>query len=222
MPAWPLYNAFIHLGVIQDGFRKGSRFGKLVRSCEGSMFSDKAPYLVTLVVAGIAWTVTHIVDSLLASPVLVYRTQILESGGKTSFYLTLKNITRDKTFRDVRLIISADPGDLLSDGAVIPIQPAWEGDTPGNLAGRTFEYTFAEFQPGWQFEISAVFKGPKRPTFRIAPRPDEAVRAVPSSIETILVENEIPVLASMLIGWIILLVVAVLGARSSGQNQYDT
>lgn len=188
------------------------------------MFSDKAPYVLTLIVAGIAWTVTHIVDSLVTSPLLVYRTQIVDTAGKKSLYLTLKNITRDKTFRKVRLIISGGtPGDLLTDGAVIPVQPAWEGDTPGTLVGGTFDYTFEEFQPGWQFEISVGFGGTAVPRFRIAPRQEDVVRAVPPSFETWLVENEIYILTFMLLVWVAtLLGILIVQAFSSGSRQYDT
>ncbi len=77
------------------------------------MFSEKAPYILTLIVAGMAWTLSHIVDPLLATPMLTYSIQVLNDGGKKSIYLTLKNITRDKTFRDVRVIVTAAPGDTL-------------------------------------------------------------------------------------------------------------
>jgi len=132
------------------------------------MFAEKAPYIVTLIVAGLAWTITHVVDRLLATPLLTYHSQITESSGKKSLYLTLKNIARDKTFRNVRLILTAASGDLLTDAAVIPIQPAWEGEEPGTLAGRTFDYKFSEMQPGSQFEVSVTFGGSDPPTLRMS------------------------------------------------------
>jgi hypothetical protein len=123
------------------------------------MFSDKAPYILTIVVAGLAWTLTHIVDRLLATPLLSYQIQQLDRDGKKSFYLTLKNITREKTFRALRVIITAAPDSVLTDPAIIPVQPASEGDQPFALNERTFDFTFPEIEPGWQFEIPQALKG---------------------------------------------------------------
>jgi hypothetical protein len=60
------------------------------------IWADKAPYIVTLIAAAVAWTLTHIVDRLLATPLVTYRQEVVENQGKKSLYLTLKNIT-DRT-----------------------------------------------------------------------------------------------------------------------------
>jgi hypothetical protein len=187
------------------------------------MFGEKAPYIVTLIVAGLAWTITHIVDRLLTTPLLTYQSQIIENGGKKSLYLTLKNVTREKTFRNVRMILTAAHGDLITDAAVIPIQPAWEGDQPGTLSGRTFDYTFLEMQPGSQFEVSLTFGGSDQPTVRLST--DGTISFVHPSWETWLVENEIYVLAWVLgVGIILLLVTTVLASRDRprGHECHDT
>jgi hypothetical protein len=185
------------------------------------MFSDKAPYLVTLIVAGLAWTITHLADRLLAAPLLTYHSQILASAGKKSFYLTFKNITRDKTFRNVRLILTAARGDVLTEAAVIPVQPAWEGDQPGTTAGRTFEYTFSEMQPGSQFEVSVVFGGPDRPTLRMST--DGTINIMTPSWQTYVVENEVWMLVWLFaIGLLLLFVASVISSRSPKGVQYDT
>jgi hypothetical protein len=156
------------------------------------MFSEKAPFIVTLIIAGMAWTLSHIIDQLLATPMLLYSTQVINTGGKKSVYLTLKNITRDKTYRDVRVIITAAPGDTLADRAVIPVQPAWEGDQSGMREGRTFDYTFPEIQPNWQFEMTASYKTQSTPSLRISSS-NGTIDTVTPSVETFLVENEIKV-----------------------------
>ncbi len=168
------------------------------------MLSEKAPFIVTLIIAGMAWTLSHIVDQLLATPMLLYSIQVLDAGGKKSVYLTLKNITRDKTYRDVRVIITAAPGDTLTDRAVISVQPAWEGDQSGVREGRTFDYTFPEIQPNWQFEITASYQTLGRPSLRISAS-NGTIDAVTPSLETFLVENEISLFAGLLIIWIIVL-----------------
>src|SRR5215467_10494168 len=123
------------------------------------MFLDKAPYIITIIVAGLAWTVTHLADRLLGTPLLTYESRILQNGNDRTYYLVLKNITRDKTFKKVHLILAAGSDGVITEGTVIPIQPAWEGDTPPIIAGRSFDYTFTEVQPGSQFEVSVKFRG---------------------------------------------------------------
>ena len=184
------------------------------------MFTDKAPYIVTLIVAGLAWTLTHIVDRLLATPLLTYQQQIIENGGKKSLYLTLRNITRDKTFRNVRLIVTATPGGTIIDASVIPIQPAWEGDQPGTMAGRTFAYTFSEMQPDSQYEVSVTYGGSDPPTLRMAS--DGTISFVHRSWETWVVENEISLLAYLLgFGIISLLVATIVGSCVTTREPND-
>jgi hypothetical protein len=174
------------------------------------MLAEKAPYIITLIVAALAWTLTHIVDRLLAAPLLTYQHQIIENGGKKSLYLTLKNITKDKTFQNVHLILTAAPGGSIADAAVIPIQPAWEGDQPGVTAGRTFAYTFSKMQPESQYEISISYSGNDPPTLRMSS--DGTISFVSPSWETWIVENEISLLAWLLIAGIICLVFATMAA----------
>jgi hypothetical protein len=184
------------------------------------MFADKAPYIVTIIVAGLAWALTHVVDRLLGTPLLTYQTQITESSGKKSLYVTLKNITRDKTFRNVRVILTAATGDLITNAAVIPIQPAWEGDEPGTREGRTFDFKFSEMQPGSQFEISVTFGGIDQPTLRMST--DDTINFVRPSWETWIVENEISLLACLVVLGIIALLVATAVGSNAPQEQYDT
>ncbi len=168
------------------------------------MFSEKAPFIVTLVIAGMAWTLSHIVDPLLATPMLLYRIQVVNDGGKKSIYVTLKNITRDKTFRDVRVVITAALGDTLANHNVIAVQPAWEGDQPGVREGRTFDFTFPEIQPNGQFEMTASYRTATRPSLRISD-PSGTVDAITPCVETFLVEHEMALFSGLLIFWIILL-----------------
>jgi hypothetical protein len=174
------------------------------------MFSDKAPYILTIVVAGLAWTLTHIVDRLLGTPLLSYQIQELQRDGKKSFYLTVKNITRDKTFRALRIVITAAADSTLSNPAIIPVQPASEGDQPFTLEDRTLDFTFPEVQPGWQFEISAGFQGDKIPTLRMSLGGGQTLYAVTPSMETFLVEHDIELLFALVVFWICALTLVLL------------
>jgi hypothetical protein len=185
------------------------------------MLGEKAPYVVTLIVAALAWAVTHIVDRLLTTPLLTYRSQIIQGAGNKSLYLTLKNITKDKTFRNVHLIITSAQGEVMRDPAVIPIQPAWEGDQPWTLSGSTLEYNFSEIQPGSQFEVSVTFAGREQPTVRMSS--ENTIDFARPSWETWIVENENFLLACLLgFGIIALILAAFFASRTPAAKQYDT
>jgi hypothetical protein len=86
----------------------------------------------------------------------------------------------------------------------IPVQPASEGTQPFQVAGRTFEFTFPEFQPGWQIEISADYTGSVLPSLRMS-SPDQTVYAVLPSVESRIVEYDIEILAVLALVWAIAL-----------------
>jgi hypothetical protein len=168
------------------------------------MFSDKAPYIVTILLAALTWSLTHFADRLLATPMLRYEIQDLSSQDRKTQFLTFKNITRDKTFRDVHLILAAPADGLFTEGAIIPIQPAWEGDQPYQMAGRTFEFTFPEIQPGWTIEVSVGYTGSSPPTIRLSST-KQTIYAVTPSAETFLVEHELGILIGLAVTWAVVL-----------------
>ena len=185
------------------------------------MFSDKAPYIVTVLMAGLAWALTHFVDRLLTTPMLRYEVQNFSSPSGQTQYLTFHNITRDKTFRKVRLTLTAPDDGVFTGAVVIPIQPASEGDTPYQMAGRTFEFTFPELQPGWRVEISSTYTGSSPPSLRLS-SPDQTIYTVTSSFQTLLVQHELEALLLLAALWaVILFIVWILSGRGKAVS-HDT
>jgi hypothetical protein len=169
------------------------------------MYSDKAPYIVTVIIAVLAWSLTQVVGRLLATPMLRYSIEENSGAGDKTQYIRLKNITRDKTFRNLRLVVAAPPGgELTQRPHVIPSEPAWEGDQPGSFAPRTFEFTFKEIQPNWTFEVAIRYRGPEQPRVRMS-NPDATVFIVQPSIQTWLVEHEFEVFVALVIIWLCIL-----------------
>jgi hypothetical protein len=173
------------------------------------MLTDKAPYAVTLLIAVIAWAFTHAVDRLQAIPFLLYDFNVLESSNNEfSTYLTLKNISRNRVFRQIEILITASSNDTFVDAAVIPYQPASEGDQPWTVSGRTFNFRFPEIQPGGTFGISLVHLSPTPPAIRLS-SDSESFYAVRPNIETFLIQNEFNILfggiviSAILLGWIV-------------------
>lgn len=169
------------------------------------MLTDKAPYVITLVVAALAWTLTHTVDRLLATPLLTYEiaSSTTEDGDKRSTF-TFINITRDKTYYNLRVLITAPADGVIKSGPILPVQPASEGDKPPSIAGRTFDFTFPEFQPQWQFSIPVVYSGQGETTLRLS-LPQAALYAVNPSVQTSLVQHEFGVMMTLIVIWIVVL-----------------
>jgi hypothetical protein len=184
------------------------------------MFPDKAPYIITILMAALTWSLTHIVDRLLATPMLRYEVRNQSTQGRQTQYWTFRNITRDKTFRDVRLLLTASADGLFTEGAVIPVQPASEGDKPHQMAGRTFEFTFPELQPGWKIEIFVSYTGTAPPSIRLSST-NQTIYAVMPSVETFLVEHELGILLLLVGVWTFAILVWVFYPRAKAVA-YDT
>jgi hypothetical protein len=135
--------------------------------------------------------------------------------------LTFKNITRDKRFRDVRMVLTASADGLFTEGSVIPAQPASEGDKPYQMVGRTFEFTFPALQPGWKIEIFVEYTGSSPPSIRLSSS-DQTIYAVTPSVETFLVEHEIGVLIGLALTWMILLGLVWLFSPKHKAVAYDS
>ena len=178
------------------------------------MFSEKAPYVVTIMMAGLAWALTHLADRLLETPMIKYS---IEMVGESTEYLKFKNITRSKTFRNLKIILTASADGRIISGAVIPVQPAFEGDQPYQVAGRTFEYSFPEFQPGWQIELSVEYAGSSKPSLRLT-APEQIIYAITPSAESYIVENDIYILGCFAISWVVLLLIAIFFERKSARS----
>jgi hypothetical protein len=185
------------------------------------MLAEKAPYAITIVMAALTWAATHLADRLLSTPMVKYSVQRLATKDGQTLYLTFKNITRDKTFKQLQLILTAPSNGVIISGAVIPVQPASEGDQPYKVEGRTFEFVFPEFQPGWQIELSVNYTGSAQPSLRLS-SPDQTIYAVTPSIETAIVEYDIEILAGLATIWIVaLLLIWLYVATRTPAVRYD-
>lgn len=167
--------------------------------------ADNAPFFVTAIAATIAWTFTHTVDRLVATPFLKYSIEEVEAGGKYNSYIVIRNITRDKTFKSLQLLATTSTKDTVIGGSVIPQQPAFEGNNAPIIAGRTFAFTFPEIQPGWQFYVSVLHNSADPVSLRFSSNDAQNFYAIKPSLETYLLENELPILFSFFIAAVLVL-----------------
>jgi hypothetical protein len=180
--------------------------------------ADGAPFYVTALVAALAWTFTHGSDRITQTPFLLYSVQNITLDGKTSTHIDLHNITRDKTFKNVNIVVTAATTDTVLSGSIIPYQPAYEGDKPWRIAGRTFEFTFPAIEPAWQFEINVLHKTDAPVAIRLSTTGDQYFYATQPSTETYLVEHELGITLAFFIISAIALAVAILSSRKTASS----
>ena len=172
------------------------------------IFNEKTPYLVTILIGALAWSVTHLVDRLNNTPLLKYDMIIEQSKNTRRLIISLDNITSNKVFRNLSIVTSMPLEGTITKINVIPTEPAFEGDNPYIISknGRTAEIKLPVVQPGWLFNISIEYTGENRPRGRIDINNDSVMLTRPC-LKTFLVENEFEVIVSFIILWLILLAI---------------
>lgn len=156
--------------------------------------ADSAPFFVTVVIAATAWTFTHAAERLSKTPYLKYSVEEIKADDKRSTYINISNITRDKTYKNVNLLVTASPKDSIVGGSVIPYQPAFEGNESWTVAGRTFFFSFPAIEPGWKFDVSILHRTDDPVVIRLSTFDGQSFYAVRPSLETFLVENEMTII----------------------------
>jgi hypothetical protein len=164
------------------------------------MSAEKVPLIITVLLGAIGWLTAHIVDRIEGSPVIKYSIEYETGKGGPAVSLSLKNITHNVVFKNITIVLVAPEGGTFTDAAIFPTEPAFEGDGPWKLSGRTAQFTIPFMQPDWQFRVYASYSGDGRPTLRLDVS-DSTVRATRPSLDTLLVEHENEIFYWLLATW---------------------
>jgi hypothetical protein len=192
----------------------------------------EAPWVVTLAIGGTGWTVTRIVETIIETPSIEYNVTTTQRDSNTlSRILHIKNISRTRMFDTLEFFLGTDVGSF-SNPLVSPTEPARNlgGDERFNprleRSNLIAVFPVYQFQPGWAFDLSveqtgvsigtpitvSVFSGPyERKEAPGNPYSEvrgeaktEAVRLVPTSLETFVVSNEVMILSILFLAWFLL------------------
>jgi len=191
------------------------------------ILNHKAPFIVTLLTAALAWSVTHIVDRLNNTPFLKYDLLIEDSRNIRRLRISLENITNDKVFRNLSIVASSPHDSAISRISIVPQEPAFEGDKPYSISesGRTAQIKLPVVQPGWSFDILVEYAGKNRPYLRIETKND-TVKLTRPNLETFLVENEFKVIVCLISIWLVTLaiifwIMAIARKKNTNGKQID-
>lgn len=163
---------------------------------------DRLPYIVTMLFAAMGWGVTHSVDRLLSSPVVQFETETKTAGNKTSFVVTLRNLSHDRLYKNLRLIFllpSKDGGEFLT-AQTIAKPPAWDGDRPPTVTAKSVQFDLPALHPSSEVALRAEFIGAVVPIVRLE-RAEPTVRLVAPSFETFLLKHEFKIIVGALLVW---------------------
>ena len=169
------------------------------------MLPESAPYWLTILVATAAWIFTTFIDQVLKTPFLTYEISNEvkpEHDGKIRTKIIIRNITEDKVYREVKLIFGVPDNDKIYSGSIVATQPGWEGPTQGTAAGRTFEHTFSEIQPGGRFELDVTHETMEFPHVQLVTKNDVILLRKPYWL-TEVVENHNIINATLLLAIIL-------------------
>jgi hypothetical protein len=174
---------------------------------------DKIPYLLTILIALSGWTLNHLVDRLLLSPIIEYSEHTDTCPKQVSY--TFRNLSRDKVFSDLTLhflIREKREGEFVTDQCkVLNIPPSYRRDEPVKTKD-SFSIGLPEFHPGWLIIIQLTLSENVKPTLHFSTVKDgnqeiEPVLLMEAGLETFLVKNEFQIMILLLGLWIILIII---------------
>lgn len=171
------------------------------------LFKENFPFIFTLIIAALGWTLTHFADRVVNYPVLEYK--VYEYNSKTNSILyRIRNISSSSLFSNINFYIEIaednkahciDPPDLK-----IP-PPTHFGDEriqPKCIDGEYAIFEVPQLHPNT--EIQLIFRVNKnvKTNLRVFCK-NQAVKLVSSSPTTYLIRNEIIILYFLVAFWII-------------------
>lgn len=189
-------------------------------------FRKEFPYLFTILIALIGWTINHISNRILDSKLIYYSSRIYLddyndyiSEFKDSTFkvmeLSIKNLTTDKLYKDlfftIKLPDSSENGEIK---ALImkPTPPLlYKGYYEEKVFGRMTSVKIEGLHPQTSVKLLVYFKGEYEPKIfleynKISKRNiDDPILFLKSGIRTKILENETTIFITLLIIWIILI-----------------
>jgi hypothetical protein len=120
----------------------------------GALMNEKAPYIVTLFVAALSWTVIRTADRLAGVPFVEYRiTTVLNDAGVHGIDVRLRNITQASRFDCFTITLATRRRDCLKFGD--PMHQRHQ------LRGSVFaSFTVKRAKPDeWEIEAASVSPG---------------------------------------------------------------
>ena len=175
------------------------------------LLSDKQTIATGLLIGLIVWTLTRLVDGILATGTIEYQTVYspakLDNGmDGTKIEVTLTNLSRDTSVNGLKVVINDPSGKTTfsnnprdTNCAFEP--PAWADDAicEGHNDGMIFEMPM--LVPGTFVRLAIKYMqsgAAHQPVVRIRPQPDSKLQLVEPGLQTFVARHEVALLLALL------------------------
>jgi hypothetical protein len=179
------------------------------------LFSDKAPYLLTILFSIIAIQFNYTVNSILKVPIIEYSFQTETSLDSIfSRKMTLKNISTDKVIKDfhIQLVFGSRSNSVITEPKIDPVPPATIVETdPKSTDNKLAYYPIAIIQPQMSYELKFKSNNTADPKFFFAT--DEPIRMKASSASTFVIRNHIEINVFLMLLFMVLAIFYVLKTK---------
>lgn len=194
--------------------------GRLLAALRG----DSPPYIVTLLLAALAWYVTHLVDRARETPLVEASIAVAAAatgpGGERHATLEIENLS-DRLFRAVgfELLMSDAGGAITGFEKPIAYAPAVPMTEAPELANGGMSFTLPYLQPENRLSLSFRYTGGGTPRLVVA-QSASAILVTPPSCTTFFVRHEALVLLGLIAAFAAATAALILLAPA--EPEYDT
>ena len=168
---------------------------------------SEVPFILSLLFVALGYQLNTVSDDIKEAPSLEYTINTINTEDSSVYIIDLKNITNDKSFRNLGLNILLDSANIINiDHDVIP--PS-SGDVDGyHVSSESASWHFKAFQPGDKYSLKVIIDAnTKNYNPRLFLTADEnTVQLVRSSPYTWIIEHSKGINLSLIALWIILIV----------------
>lgn len=183
--------------------------------------ATQLPALVSVLLAMCAWSVAHIVDRVLSSPIAEYSVSpATGADGTTKLEVKFANLSADKEFRNVTVFLVRRPEDAALKFVSFNMRPRapfyveLQASKP-SVNPDSVKVTIASWPPGAEWVLEGSYVGSGIPVVQYH-APDAPIVLRERSLETIIVRNELCILISLTVLWALIVVFLLSFNSSSG------
>jgi hypothetical protein len=148
------------------------------------------PYLITILVAIVGWSITHVADRVLKSPVVEYSTSVDTTSEPRTIKVTILNLS-NKAFVNLRFELQGQGVKACN----VPMSfrpPAWASNSVPEEGTDGVGFVISQLQPNWKVTMCGEYRGGgKDPLFVLKDgSPDQSIELRQPDLATWILKHE--------------------------------
>lgn len=155
-----------------------------------SLNKKETPYLITILVALAGWSITHVADRVLKSPVVEYTISTNTTVDPRIIKVSALNLS-NKAFANLRFELQGANVKACNPPMAFE-PPAWASSSGPEEGTDGVGFVISQLQPNWQITICGLYRGDKAPIFVLkdAGGPDQPIELRQPALATWVLKNE--------------------------------